>query len=199
MTLAELPATLPYTFTKDYTKSLVTNGTDTAEKCEYTCVNGYRADLAVSPKKCTPILCTGNVATNGTKCADDELNLSGHLDITRVRRANQAGCTAPQKCEWYCPADKPVYCATKNECVANADDCGCERGEKMCGCGQCIAGNLTCPVTCPSQCNNDGVCSDNESCDCGDCTNGDSDDNNNCKAKDGLRCTRDDTQPACTE
>lgn len=69
----------------------------------------------------------------------------------------------------------------------------------MCGCGQCIAGNLTCPVTCPSQCNNDGVCSDNESCDCGDCTNGDSDDNNNCKAKDGLRCTRDDTQPACTE
>ncbi len=35
----ELPTTLPYTFTKDYTQTLVINGTDTAEKCEYTCVN----------------------------------------------------------------------------------------------------------------------------------------------------------------
>ncbi len=68
----------------------------------------------------------------------------------------------------------------------------------MCGNGQCIAGNATCPSTNPAQCNNDGVCSDSESCDCGDCTNGDADDTNNCKAKDGLRCTRDDTNLACT-
>ena len=76
VTNAELPATLPYTFTKDYTQTLVINGTDTAEKCEYTCDNGYRADLTKNPKQCIPIVCTGNVATNGTKCVDDETNLS---------------------------------------------------------------------------------------------------------------------------
>ena len=136
---AELPTTLPYTFTQDYTTNLLINGTNTSEKCEYTCVNGYRVDSSATPKACIPIVCTGNVATNGIKCTDDEANLSGNLDIARVRRANQAGCTGPQKCEWYCPADKPVYCASRNECVANADDCGCDLGQKMCSCGQCVS------------------------------------------------------------
>jgi len=146
-------------------------------------------------KACVPIVCTGNMATNGIKCPDDEVYLSGNLDINRTKRANQAGCTGPQKCEWSCPVDKPVYCGTKNECVVNADDCGCGVGEKMCGNGQCIAGNLSCPLTSPASCNNNGICDNNESCDCADCTNGDADDTNNCKS--GLRCTKDATQPTC--
>lgn len=88
VTLSELPSTLPYTFTKDYTNTLVMNGSNTAEKCEYTCANGYRADLTLNPQKCIPIVCAANIASNGLKCADDESNLSGNLDIARVRRAN---------------------------------------------------------------------------------------------------------------
>lgn len=51
---AELPTTLPYTFTQDYTTNLLINGTNTAEKCEYTCVNGYR----LSNTNCTPVAST---------------------------------------------------------------------------------------------------------------------------------------------
>ena len=169
----------------------------------YNAGNNITVDESVSAcscetdKKCIPIVCTGTVATNAIKCPDDEINLSGHLDINRVQRANQASCTGPQKCEWSCPADKPVYCAARNECVVSTDDCGCDRGEKMCGNGQCIPGNNTCPTTTPAQCNNDGVCSGNESCDCADCTNGDKDDSNNCKTQNGLRCTRDESNSAC--
>lgn len=197
VSLYELPTTMPYTFTRDYFTTLVTNGVDTGEKCEYTCVNGYRADFTGSIKRCVPISCSGLIASNGIECSWDSINLSGNLDITRVRRANTWGCTGPQKCEWHCPSDKPFYCVTKNACVVNNDDCGCPSGQKMCGNGQCIAGNLTCPSTAPAQCNNDGVCSGMESCDCSDCTNGDTDDTDHCK--NGLRCTRDSSDSTCSE
>jgi hypothetical protein len=57
VTSAELPTTLPYTFTRDYLTTLLINGTGTAEKCEYTCANGYRLDSTTTPKKCIPIVC----------------------------------------------------------------------------------------------------------------------------------------------
>jgi hypothetical protein len=52
-------------------------------------------------------------------------------------------------------------------------------------------------TTCVAQCNNDGLCNNNESCDCRDCVNGDADDTDHCK--NGLRCTRDETQSTCVE
>ena len=77
----------------DYLTTLITDSNrpselNTAAGCEYSCDNSYRVDNSQYPRLCIPIVCVGDIATNATKCQNDEVSLSGHLDITRVRRSN---------------------------------------------------------------------------------------------------------------
>lgn len=95
-------------------------------------------------KKCVANVCTGTVPTQALYCTDDK-KINGHEDVESVRRADMAACTAPQKCEWYCPTDLPVYCQQKNACVKNNDDCTCPTGQLKCSDGTCAT---TCPNTC---------------------------------------------------
>lgn len=123
-------------------------GCTDAIKCEYECNNGFKLVNGM----CVPIVCTGaDVATNGVLCAEDDQNLSGHVDINRVRRANQAACTAPEKCEWHCPADKPVFCEAQNTCVVNLDSCSCPAGQQKCADGTCSATCTQCATSAPSE------------------------------------------------
>jgi len=74
-------------------------------------------------KKCIPLVCTGTVATNKVYCQNDTV-IAGHEDQPNVRRADQNGCTANAKCEWFCPAATPFYCEVSNTCVTSQDTCG---------------------------------------------------------------------------
>lgn len=74
-------------------------------------------------RMCTPIVCTGLLPTDAVFCADDTTTLSGHEDITYVRRDTATACTPQQKCEWHCPAARPYYCAVTNACVVSQAQC----------------------------------------------------------------------------
>jgi len=101
-------------------------------------------------KKCIPNVCTGTVPTEALYCSGDQ-TINGHEDIARVRRADVGGCTDPQKCEWYCPTDKPVFCSAKNSCVANLDACSCPTGQQQCSDGTCSATCNVCATSAPSE------------------------------------------------
>jgi hypothetical protein len=101
-------------------------------------------------RKCIPNVCTGVAPVEALFCTDDK-KLNGHEDVLNVRRANVGGCTGPQKCEWYCPTNLPVYCDSKNSCVANTDSCTCPTGQQKCSDGICSATCNQCATSAPSE------------------------------------------------
>ena len=103
-----------------------------------------------SVKKCIPNVCTGTVAPEAIYCQDDQ-KINGHEDIASVRRADVGSCSDPQKCEWYCPVDKPLYCAQKNACVKNTDECSCPAGQQQCSDGTCSASCNQCTTSAPTE------------------------------------------------
>lgn len=102
-------------------------------------------------KKCQALVCTGTVPADAQYCTDDT-KINGHEDVARVRRADAGACTDPQKCEWYCPSTKPVYCELQNTCARTLDECACPSGQQQCSDGTCAATcNNTCATSAPSQ------------------------------------------------
>ena len=75
-------------------------------------------------RRCVADQCLGFAKpTNATYCTDDTI-LAGHVDQLNTHRADTAGCTSNQKCEWFCPTDNPYFCETANTCVKTQNDCG---------------------------------------------------------------------------
>lgn len=85
---------------------------------------------------------------------------------------NTVSSTAPQigAC---CPPGS-AWNSVENRCVPTT----CGEGKFYCAAQRkCLNGGETCDT---AVCNNDGTCSGEESCQCGDCVNGGSDDKDKC-------------------
>jgi hypothetical protein len=134
-------------------------------------------------RRCVADQCLGFAKpTNATYCTDDTI-LAGHFDQLNTHRADTAGCTSNQKCEWFCPADNPYFCETANTCVKTQNDCGepalCPSGttyianstksDKCCTATEVTNNTMGCGVS-NLVCNTNGVCDASEGCLCADCT-----------------------------